>query len=256
MTVKELETHVASLTTQLATLATSVQELIHERQDQRRTNETILQTLQTLMTTHPEQRLIPNPQGAIIQGKTLHIDFPKFTGDDPEGWAGVRLLHPMSLTHAFDLTLCQEDAINATTAYYAAKGSFQSSLRTIAAQSASKPTASTATLPPGGVCYMEKGVLVTVYVERPRRRRVSSNNNDPFKQRLRQYRKGIVAGRGFDRRAELLHYSHSLRLSARLAASTPIPPIPTASNTHQPITKVQKKWGFVSKLFSKLRKQR
>ncbi|KAF8400314.1 hypothetical protein HHK36_013611 [Tetracentron sinense] len=86
MRVKELEAHVANLTTQLATLATSVQEMIHEHQDQRRTNDTILQILQTLMITPPKQRLIPNPQGAIIQGKALRIYFPTFAGDDPESW--------------------------------------------------------------------------------------------------------------------------------------------------------------------------
>ncbi|KAK9274432.1 hypothetical protein L1049_021679 [Liquidambar formosana] len=93
----------------------------------------------------------------------------------------------------------------------------------------------------------EKVVLVTVYVERPRRR-LSSNHHHhhhhhhhlylPVKQEVKQHKHG-VAGRGSDRRADLLRYSQHLRESARPAASsTPLLPKPISSNKEQTTKKI------------------
>ncbi|XP_057977238.1 uncharacterized protein LOC131164226 [Malania oleifera] len=62
-------------------------------------------------------------------------------------------------------------------------------------------------------CCREKVVVVSVYVEKERRRWVSSTHH--------RRRDGGGGCRGYNRRAELLDYSHSLRESARCAASTP-----------------------------------
>ncbi|KAF9625649.1 hypothetical protein IFM89_025134 [Coptis chinensis] len=75
-----------------------------------------------------------------------------------------------------------------------------------------------------GACCGEKAVLVTVFVERPTRRRVSSNHHPnkihhPITQAVIRNRGG---GRGYDRKAELLRYSHCLRESARSTSTTPL----------------------------------
>ncbi|OMO96286.1 hypothetical protein CCACVL1_05011 [Corchorus capsularis] len=86
-----------------------------------------------------------------------------------------------------------------------------------------------------------KAVVVTVYVER-QRRKVSSNHRNrhqhylhhTIKQELVQHNHGGGAGKGYNRRAELLHYSRRLRESARLEAlPKPLESKPVSS-TEQP----------------------
>ncbi|KAJ0047916.1 hypothetical protein Pint_15758 [Pistacia integerrima] len=90
----------------------------------------------------------------------------------------------------------------------------------------------------------EKAVLITVYVEKPRRRRVLSNQHHHHHHHHHHYLlRG--SGKGYNRRAELLRYSQSLRESVRPAASsssssstTLLLPKPTSPKNQQPTTKV------------------
>lgn len=96
-------------------------------------------------------------------------------------------------------------------------------------------------------CPQGKPVLVTVYVERPKRK-ASSNHphqHHPYihhtiKREVIHYRHG-AGGQGYiSRRAELLQYSQRLRLSARSAtpASKPFYPKPNHTQNPQPPAKV------------------
>ncbi|KAL3497582.1 hypothetical protein ACH5RR_040314 [Cinchona calisaya] len=71
----------------------------------------------------------------------------------------------------------------------------------------------------------EKGVWVAVYVERPRKRRLLTDNNQQqlhHHQHLHIHRdKNACNGRGYNRKAQLLEYSRQLRESARSQASSP-----------------------------------
>lgn len=74
------------------------------------------------------------------------------------------------------------------------------------------------------MCCGEKAVLVSVYVERPRR----ELRTNPSRKRHQHHVRGKVinggrVGGGYDRRAHLLHYSQQLREAARIQspASTP-----------------------------------
>ncbi|XP_021284039.1 uncharacterized protein LOC110416346 [Herrania umbratica] len=89
----------------------------------------------------------------------------------------------------------------------------------------------------------DMAVLVTVYVEKPRRR-VSSNNQH---HRQRHYLHHTIkqeqikhggTGKVYNRRAELLHYSQRLRESARSAASTPSQSKPVSTNDQQASNKI------------------
>nr|KJB22011.1 hypothetical protein B456_004G192100 [Gossypium raimondii] len=69
--------------------------------------------------------------------------------------------------------------------------------------------------------YEQKAVFVTVYVEKPRRRaslKHSPSLHQIINQELIQHNHG-GAGKGYNRRAELLHYSRRLRESAQSSAS-------------------------------------
>ncbi|KAK9927713.1 hypothetical protein M0R45_024884 [Rubus argutus] len=96
-------------------------------------------------------------------------------------------------------------------------------------------------------CPQGKPVLVTVYVERPKRK-ASSNHphqHHPYihhtiKREVIHYRHG-AGGQGYiSRRAELLQYSQRLRLSARSAApaSKPFYPKPNHTQNPQPPAKI------------------
>lgn len=96
-------------------------------------------------------------------------------------------------------------------------------------------------------CPKGKPVLVTVYVERPKRK-ASSNHphqHHPYihhtiKREVIHYGHG-AGGQGYiSRRAELLQYSQCLRLSARSAApaSKPFYPKPNHTKNPQPPAKV------------------
>ncbi|KAK8510827.1 hypothetical protein V6N13_097607 [Hibiscus sabdariffa] len=63
-------------------------------------------------------------------------------------------------------------------------------------------------------CRERKTVLVTVYVEKPRRKHQHYLHHTIIKQELIQQKLG-GAGKGYNRRAQLLHYSQRLRESAR-----------------------------------------
>lgn len=93
----------------------------------------------------------------------------------------------------------------------------------------------------------EKVVLVSVYVERPRKRRVSSNNrhhhhhqyvHHSIKQEVTLNKHGDVAGKGYNRRAELLLYSQRLRQSGPSPESSPSEPNPISSDKQQSTTNV------------------
>ncbi|KAK7262183.1 hypothetical protein RJT34_29745 [Clitoria ternatea] len=90
----------------------------------------------------------------------------------------------------------------------------------------------------------DKAVVVRVYVEKPRKKRSSSNHIHHHHQHhhhhhLHHYhihqgvREGVVHGsasKGYDRRAGLLKYSHLLRESARGTISTQVPLIAPSNN--------------------------
>ncbi|KAG4134882.1 hypothetical protein ERO13_D08G183000v2 [Gossypium hirsutum] len=83
--------------------------------------------------------------------------------------------------------------------------------------------------------YEQKAVFVTVYVEKPRRR--ASLKHIPslhqiINQELIQHNHG-GAGKGYNRRAELLHYSRRLRESARSSASRALQSKPVSSIDQQ-----------------------
>ncbi|KAL4340826.1 hypothetical protein GQ457_08G025940 [Hibiscus cannabinus] len=63
-------------------------------------------------------------------------------------------------------------------------------------------------------CRERKTVLVTIYVEKPRRKHQHYLHHTIIKQELIQQKLG-GAGKGYNRRAQLLHYSRRLRESAR-----------------------------------------
>ncbi|KAI5327951.1 hypothetical protein L3X38_027347 [Prunus dulcis] len=115
-----------------------------------------------------------------------------------------------------------------------------------------------------GTCCEEKGVLVSVYVEKPKRRTFSSHHHHhhhhnnhhhihhTIKREVVHYRRG-ADGRGYiSRRAELLQYSQHLRQSARSApaASTALNPRPNHTNSqqsHAQIVAVRRKPNKISK---------
>ncbi|CAB4309861.1 unnamed protein product [Prunus armeniaca] len=117
-----------------------------------------------------------------------------------------------------------------------------------------------------GTYSKEKGVLVSVYVEKPKRRTFSNyrhhhhhhhhNNHHhihhTIKREVVHYRRG-ADGRGYiSRRAELLQYSQHLRRSARSApaASTALNPRPNNTNrqqSHAQIVAVRRKPNKISK---------
>ncbi|KAK4557706.1 hypothetical protein RGQ29_007462 [Quercus rubra] len=140
-------------------------------------------------------------------------------------------------------------------------------------------------------CRKEKAVLVTVYVERPRKKASTNHHHHHHhhhylhhttKREVTQVNHGASGpGKGYDRRAQLLQYSKRLRESSRSATITPLPLEPTSSSNHnqQPSTQLgkrekkkhrgsksntlkdvmkdlegQKKQGFISKLSSTLQK--
>ncbi|KAL4587968.1 hypothetical protein LXL04_000845 [Taraxacum kok-saghyz] len=70
-----------------------------------------------------------------------------------------------------------------------------------------------------GTCYREKHVHVAVYVEKPIKRRPSKNNNKNHHHRIRQQK--IIGN--YNRRAELLRYSHHLRESAKSTKTSSSP---------------------------------
>lgn len=87
-------------------------------------------------------------------------------------------------------------------------------------------------------CCTDKRVLVTVYVEKPRRS-VSNHHRTIKKDVLIQHKHG-GAGKSYSRRAELLQYSQRLRESARVRvrSSPPLQTNPVSSNHHQPSNKI------------------
>ncbi|KAJ8622391.1 hypothetical protein MRB53_030920 [Persea americana] len=79
-------------------------------------------------------------------------------------------------------------------------------------------------MPSKGVCCGEKAVLVSVYVERPRR----ELKTNPSRKRHQHHVRGRVitggkVGGGYDRRAHLLHYSQQLREAARVQSPSSTP---------------------------------
>ncbi|KAL4602314.1 hypothetical protein ACB092_10G044200 [Castanea dentata] len=96
----------------------------------------------------------------------------------------------------------------------------------------------------------EKAVLVTVYVERPRKRKVSTNHRQHHhhnhylhhttKRGVTQVNHGAhgPGNKGYDRRAQLLQYSKHLRESSQSATTTPLPLRPTSSSNQQPSTQI------------------
>ncbi|KAK2970369.1 hypothetical protein RJ640_012949, partial [Escallonia rubra] len=94
-------------------------------------------------------------------------------------------------------------------------------------------------------CCREKSVLVAVYVERPRKKGLSSSKNNQQHHHhhhhhlhLHQAKLGANSGKGYNRRAELLNYSRRLRESARSAPASPQHPKPISSSNQQPITQM------------------
>ncbi|KAJ4712628.1 cyclin-T1-like [Melia azedarach] len=92
----------------------------------------------------------------------------------------------------------------------------------------------------------EKGVLITMYEEKPRRRRVPPNQHQHHHHYLHHHHHhyhylhnaSASAGKEYNRRAELLRYSERLRETARSAPSTPLlQPKPAPPNNQQPATK-------------------
>ncbi|XP_056174411.1 uncharacterized protein LOC130140071 [Syzygium oleosum] len=102
-------------------------------------------------------------------------------------------------------------------------------------------------------CSKDKAVLISVYVEKPQRRKLSSPNpshrphhhrhhyhhhhhhhlHRPNEERQIQS-KGTFSGKGYNRRAELLHYCQHLRKSAHPAAeSTSLLPAPISTNNYR-----------------------
>ncbi|KAJ6308579.1 hypothetical protein OIU76_018210 [Salix suchowensis] len=94
-----------------------------------------------------------------------------------------------------------------------------------------------------------EAVIVSVYAERPGKSRVSpssSNSHHHHHHHVHHFIKQEVnlnkngdSGKGYSRRAELLHYSQRLRESALSATSAPLVPKPVSSNHHhQPTTNI------------------
>ncbi|XP_077234316.1 uncharacterized protein LOC143876499 [Tasmannia lanceolata] len=102
-------------------------------------------------------------------------------------------------------------------------------------------------MPTRAVCCGEKAVLVTVYVEKPRRQRHVSPNRHRHHHhhhhhryhRLKQKETHSRGGGAYDRRADLLLYSQHLRETARSesVANTPVHPPLSAPNNPQHITR-------------------
>ncbi|GLT91141.1 hypothetical protein SLE2022_090440 [Rubroshorea leprosula] len=85
----------------------------------------------------------------------------------------------------------------------------------------------------------EKAVLVTVYVEKPRRRILHHHLHHTIRKEVIQQERGVT-GEGCNRRAELLHYCQRLRLSAPQLpppASTSSQSKPDSSTHQQPSNK-------------------
>ncbi|CBI40926.3 unnamed protein product, partial [Vitis vinifera] len=90
----------------------------------------------------------------------------------------------------------------------------------------------------------DKAVLVTLYVEKPRKR-INHHHHHHHHHLLYHTIKGEgfqqnygADGRGYSRRALLLHYSQSLRESAQSAASASLNPKAISSKDQQPINKI------------------
>ncbi|OMP07601.1 hypothetical protein COLO4_07200 [Corchorus olitorius] len=92
-----------------------------------------------------------------------------------------------------------------------------------------------------------KAVVVTVYVERQRRKLSANHRNrhqhyfhHTIKQESVQHKHGGgAAGKGYNRRAELLHYSRRLRESARLEKlPKPLESEPVSSTDQPPSNNV------------------
>ncbi|XP_039166931.1 SKI/DACH domain-containing protein 1-like [Eucalyptus grandis] len=101
-------------------------------------------------------------------------------------------------------------------------------------------------------CCKEKAVLISVYVEKPQRRKISlpdpSHRPHHHRHHYRHHHLHLhhpngerqiqshstFSGKGYNRRAELLHYSQHLRESAQPAAeSTSLLPAPISTNNHR-----------------------
>ncbi|XVE57551.1 hypothetical protein DITRI_Ditri04bG0099500 [Diplodiscus trichospermus] len=86
-------------------------------------------------------------------------------------------------------------------------------------------------------CCKDKEVVITVYVEKPRTR-ASLNHHHYLHQTIKKLHIQHMHGKGYNRRAELLHYSRRLRESARSASSAPLQSKPVSSNDQQPSNKI------------------
>ena len=95
-------------------------------------------------------------------------------------------------------------------------------------------------------CCKDKAVQVSVYVETSRKKRPSANEHHRHCRHHdnihHTYRREAVNGgaaarnKGYDRRAELLKYSQSLRESGQTAPSTPLLAEQISNNNSQPTT--------------------
>ncbi|XP_018847555.2 cyclin-T1-like [Juglans regia] len=95
-----------------------------------------------------------------------------------------------------------------------------------------------------GTYSKEKSVLLKVYVEHPRKKRVSQSqhhhhhhHHHHLHQTIRRevilYNVNGASTKGYDRRAQLLQYSRQLRLSARSASKSPFESSSSSGN-HKP----------------------
>ncbi|WCJ25752.1 hypothetical protein M5689_007615 [Euphorbia peplus] len=83
----------------------------------------------------------------------------------------------------------------------------------------------------------KKGVVISIYVEKPSKRNVSSNKNYYVHQSIRhEHHQNVNTGKGLNRKLELLLYSRRLRESAR-----PNPSVPTILNPTVRVDDVQRK---------------
>ncbi|XP_012070143.2 lysine-specific demethylase 7B-like [Jatropha curcas] len=93
--------------------------------------------------------------------------------------------------------------------------------------------------------WQKKAVLVSVYEEKPTKRKLPSNNHHHHHHHHRHYyyvhhsikqdnKHGETAVKGYNRRAELLLYSQHLRQSVRSAESPQLNSKPISSNIQQP----------------------
>ncbi|KAM3686872.1 hypothetical protein ACJW30_10G034700 [Castanea mollissima] len=82
----------------------------------------------------------------------------------------------------------------------------------------------------------EKAVLVTVYVERPRKKKVSTNHHQHHHHNHYLHQKRGNPSQPW--RAQLLQYSKHLRESSQSVTTTPLPLRPTSSSNQQPSTQI------------------